>query len=571
MSSLTSAMNTSVNALALNETAIAVIGNNIANANTDGFKASTALFATQLSQTISAGSAPTSTNGGTNPEQIGLGASIATTEADFTQGSITNTNNPSDLAIQGNGFFVLNTANGSVYTRDGNFTLNANHELVNAQGNALQGYGVDNSFNLVTSQLSNLTIPLGNLNIAQQTTKVAVNGALLPSGQAATQGAQLLSDTLGDAGNSNADATSSTLLTDLQSPPGTSLGIKPGDVLQFTPQVGGASLTPVTLDVTSGTTLANLTALMDGSLGIQSGNGIPNDPNELPAAGQPGVNVVNGQIQIVGNMGTVNDISFSAGDLTDNGTTLPVNFTKPETANGESASTNFVVYDSLGTPITVGMTAVLQSSATNATTYRYFFTSQDNNGPSSALGTGTIVFGSSGQVVSGGTGSFTVDRSGTAAVSPMDVSVDLSGLSGIAPATEGSTLSLASQNGAAPGSLTSFSIDPNGTINGAFSNGATETLGQVVLAQFANVQGLVADGNSAYTVGVNSGPANITKPNASGSGSLQTGAIEQSNTDIGQSLVSLISVSTNYQGAARVISVADQLINDLLTLMQQIA
>ena len=67
---------------------------------------------------------------------------------------------------------------------------------------------------------------------------------------------------------------------------------------------------------------------MDGSLGIQSGNGIPNDPNELPAAGQPGVNVVNGQIQIVGNMGTANDISFAAGDLTDNGSTLPINFTK---------------------------------------------------------------------------------------------------------------------------------------------------------------------------------------------------------------------------------------------------
>ncbi len=179
MSSLTSAMNTSVNALALNETAIAVIGNNIANANTDGYKASTALFATQLSQTISAGSAPTSTNGGTNPQQIGLGASLAAIESDFTQGSITNTNNPSDLAIQGSGFFVLGTANGDVYSRDGGFTLNANHELVNAQGNALQGYGVDSSFNLITSQLSNLSIPLGNLNVAQQTTNVAINGALL--------------------------------------------------------------------------------------------------------------------------------------------------------------------------------------------------------------------------------------------------------------------------------------------------------------------------------------------------------------------------------------------------------
>ncbi len=176
MSSLTSAMNTSVNALALNETAISVIGNNIANADTDGFKASTALFATQLSQTISSGSAPSSTNGGTNPQQIGLGAGLAEIEADFTQGGITNTDNPSNLAIQGNGFFVLNTASGTSYTRDGDFSLNANNQLVTAAGADVQGYGVDSSFNLKTSQLQNLTIPLGNLSVAQQTTNLSIQG-----------------------------------------------------------------------------------------------------------------------------------------------------------------------------------------------------------------------------------------------------------------------------------------------------------------------------------------------------------------------------------------------------------
>ena len=571
MSSLTSAMNTSVNALALNETAISVIGNNIANADTDGFKASTALFATQLSQTISSGSAPSSTNGGTNPQQIGLGAGLAEIEADFTQGGITNTDNPSNLAIQGNGFFVLNTASGTAYTRDGDFSLNANNQLVTASGADVQGYGVDSSFNLKTTQLQNLTIPLGNLSVAQQTTNLSIQGALIPTGTVATQGAQLLSDTLGDAGNSGADATSSTLLTNLQDPPGTSLGIKAGDVLQFTPQVGGATLSPVTLDVTSSSTLGDLTSLMDGALGIQSGNGVPNDPNKQPAAGQPGVNVVNGQIQIVGNMGTVNNISFEPGDLTDNGSTLPINFTQAESANGTSTSTNFVVYDSLGTAITVDMTAVLQSTAPGATTYRYFFTSPNNDGPSTALGTGTIVFGSSGQVLSGGTASFSVDRSGTAATSPMTVTANLSGISGIASATEGSSLTLASQNGAAPGTLSSYAIDANGVISGTFSNGAIETLGQVVLATFTNNQGLVANGDSTYSVGTNSGPAIVSQPNSSGAGSLKAGAVEQSNTDIGSSLVDLITVSTNYQGAARVISVADQLINDLLTMMQQLA
>jgi flagellar hook protein FlgE len=571
MTSLTAAMNTSVNALALNETAISVIGNNIANADTNGFKASTVLFTTQLSQTLSAGSAPTSTNGGTNPVQIGLGASLAATESDFTEGTLSNTSIPSNLAIQGNGFFVLNTSSGTAYTRDGDFSLNANNQLVTASGADVQGYGVDSSFNLNTTQLQNLTIPLGNLNVAQQTTNLSIDGALIPTGTVATQGAQLFSDTLGDAGNSGADATASTLLTNLEDPPGTSLGIKAGDVLQFTPQVGGATLSPVTLDVTSTSTLGDLTSLMDGALGIQSGNGVPNDPNKLPAAGQPGVNVVNGQIQVVGDMGTVNNITFEPGDLTDNGSTLPINFTQAESANGTSTSTNFVVYDSLGTAITVNMTAVLQSTAPGATTYRYFFTSPDNDGPSTALGTGTIVFGSSGQVVSGGTASFSVDRSGTAAVSPMTVTANLSGISGIASATAGSSLTLASQNGAPPGTLSSYAIAANGVISGTFTNGAIETLGQVVLATFTNNQGLVANGDGTYSVGTNSGPAIVSQPNSSGAGALKSGAVEESNTDIGSSLVDLITVSTNYQGAARVISVADQLINDLLTMMQQLA
>jgi flagellar hook protein FlgE len=565
---LTSALNTSVNALSLNDTSIAVIGNNVANAGTNGFKSANVLFTTQLSQTLSAGSAPTSSDGGTNPSQIGLGASIAAINTDFSQGSITNTNSPSDMAIQGNGFFILNSPSGDVYTRDGNFTLNANNQLVNSKGFTVQGFGVDNNFNLITSHLQNITIPLGNLNVAQQTSNISLNGALLPSGKVATQGSHILSDALGDAGNSHAAATSSTLLTNLEDPPSTSAGIKAGDVLQFTPQIGGTTLKPVTLDVTASSTLGDLTTLMQDSLGIQSGNGIPNDPNELPAAGQPGVNVVNGKIQLTGNMGTVNDINVAVGDLTDNGTSIPINFNKDQTANGESATTNFVVYDSLGTPITVSMSAVLQSTASDATTYRYFFNSADNGAPSTALGSGTITFDSFGKVVSGGTASFAIDRSGTAAVSPMVVTANLNGISGISSTTEGSTLSLASQNGSAPGTLTSFVIDQNGVVNGVFDNGATRTLGQVMLARFANEEGLVANGSGTFTDGVSAGPADLAKPNSFGAGSLQSGAVELSNTDIGSSLVNLITASTNYQGNARVITVIDQLVHDLLTLVQ---
>ena len=111
---LTSALNTSLNGLTLNETTIDVLGNNIANAGTNGFKSSTVLFTSQLSRTLSVGSRPSALNGGTNPRQVGLGATTSAIVKDFSQGSVTNSTSPSDLAIQGDGFFVMEGISQSV-------------------------------------------------------------------------------------------------------------------------------------------------------------------------------------------------------------------------------------------------------------------------------------------------------------------------------------------------------------------------------------------------------------------------------------------------------------------------
>ncbi len=139
---LTTALNTSLNGLHLNETAIEVIGNNIANAATNGFKASSVQFTTQLSRTLSVGSAPQGQNGGTNPRQVGLGATTAAIRRDISQGAITTSSSPSDLAIEGDGFFVLSGSDGQVYTRNGNFTRNNQSQLVNAGGLRVRGYGL---------------------------------------------------------------------------------------------------------------------------------------------------------------------------------------------------------------------------------------------------------------------------------------------------------------------------------------------------------------------------------------------------------------------------------------------
>src|SRR5262249_40133128 len=147
-------------------------------------------FSTQLAQTLSFGSAPSSTDGGTNPIQIGLGGQVAAISPDFSQGSISATNSPSDLAIQGDGLFVLNNGanGGQVYTRNGNFLLDSANQLTNSAGQEVLGYGVDTKFNLVTTGLTPLQIPLGSLHLAQQTSEIDMGGALSPQGVVATRG-----------------------------------------------------------------------------------------------------------------------------------------------------------------------------------------------------------------------------------------------------------------------------------------------------------------------------------------------------------------------------------------------
>ena len=127
------AMFTAVSGLRNHQLWLDVIGNNIANANTTGFKASDVIFEDILGQTLSAGSASASA-GGTNPMQIGLGMKVSSISGNFEQGSIQPTNRNSDMAIQGDGFFVLTDGTDRVYTRAGAFNTDANGNLVDATG-----------------------------------------------------------------------------------------------------------------------------------------------------------------------------------------------------------------------------------------------------------------------------------------------------------------------------------------------------------------------------------------------------------------------------------------------------
>ena len=132
-----------ISGLRVNQTMLDVTGNNIANANTTGFKSSSTVFQDTLSQMLTGASAANPNRGGTNPVQVGLGVQLAATNANFTQGSTQTTGRATDLMIQGDGFFVTKKGNEQLYTRAGAFTFDNTGTLVTPSGNRVQGYALD--------------------------------------------------------------------------------------------------------------------------------------------------------------------------------------------------------------------------------------------------------------------------------------------------------------------------------------------------------------------------------------------------------------------------------------------
>jgi len=151
-----------VSGLKNHQTRMDVIGNNIANVNTVAFKAGRVTFEDILSQTVEGARSPqTGGLGGVNPKQIGLGMSVAGVDTIFTPGSIETTNNPTDFAIQGSGFFVVSDGEQVYYTRDGAFKESADGSLVNSSGLRLQGWMADTDGVIDTNQaLQNIIIPV---------------------------------------------------------------------------------------------------------------------------------------------------------------------------------------------------------------------------------------------------------------------------------------------------------------------------------------------------------------------------------------------------------------------------
>jgi flagellar hook protein FlgE len=195
------AMYNAVSGLRAHKQEMDVIANNIANVNTVGYKASRVNFQDILSQSMRGATAPTVALGGIDPAQVGLGVTVAGIDILHTQGNLQSTGKLTDMAIQGDGFFMLADGKSIVYSRDGAFSISLDGTLVNpASGLKVQGWNADANGQVdPTAATTNIVIPVGRRTTAQATATMAVRGNLDAGAQVGDTAATTLTvyDSLG--------------------------------------------------------------------------------------------------------------------------------------------------------------------------------------------------------------------------------------------------------------------------------------------------------------------------------------------------------------------------------------
>jgi flagellar hook protein FlgE len=587
---LTSALFAGLTGMKTNEFRMDVIGNNIANVNTYAFKSSRANFQNQFLNTLSFGAAPDGAFGGTNPIQIGTGSAVGAVSRDFGGGTPETTGRKSDLAVQGQGLFILAKPDGSeVYTRDGSFQFNSENYLLSADGYFLQGYGVDNNFN-INGSLGNLQIRLGEITTAQVTSEAAFGGDLNSEGNAAiadittgepygnvrtvlsTANTQVFTD--GAAG----PLAAGTLMINLQNDNG--VFVEAGNEIVLEDAIKGEKNLPSEVfDIEATTTLQNFMDWLEGVLGINTSSDLP----DFTADGVPNpgvtINATADGIDIVGNIGNHNVLELgSSAFKIQKGTALtdPPGDTSPfafSTADGftqpdiESMRTSFYAYDSLGALLNIDVTLVLQSNDNSGNTWRYFAECSEDSDTDRVVGTGTVKFGTDGVFLATTGSTISINREGTGATTPQTIELDFSDIKGLAMGADSdSAIALISQDGFKTGTLQDYSIGPDGVITGSFTNGLARNLGQVVLATFRNYEGLVADSDNIYITGPDSGERIIKSPQELGAGTISAASLELSNVDLSREFINLIVSSTGFSASSRVIQTSDQLLSELMAL-----
>ncbi|MDQ1328902.1 MAG: Flagellar hook protein FlgE, partial [Candidatus Poribacteria bacterium] len=419
------------------QTALDVIGNNIANINTQSFKSSRASFSDALSLTLKGGTPPTGTRGGLNPYQIGRGSTVDSIDTLFTQGSLETTGNPTDLSIAGEGFFVMRHGDESIYTRDGSFAVDATGTLVDPNsGFAVQGRMADDSGNIMSATpITNIVLPIGSLFPARATSTASLTGNLDASAE--TGKIPFIGDTANASFSGNLGAT---------------VGVGVPFIGNATNASFSGNLSDTgTITTTPPTTLVKHMAIFD-SLGnandvtvtfvktVDSDPAVPAlDQWSWTASDTSGAATGTGTIEFnadgsysatsTGNIitctgwGTAGDIAVTL-DLTEmTQKTAPFSVIVPTAADTPPYEKHIVIYDYLGNANDVTLTFAKTIDSSPGVPDEWSWTASDPSGK--ATGTGKITFNANGSYSNSVGTTITCAGWGTGGASDITVDMDI--------------------------------------------------------------------------------------------------------------------------------------------------
>jgi flagellar hook protein FlgE len=556
-----------VSGMAGNTLRLDVIGNNIANVNTIGFKAGRVNFQETLGQVQRAATAPTDSGGGSNAIQIGTGTLVSAVDQIYTQGSLQMTGIHTDLAVQGNGLFVISNGEMNLYTRDGSFNVDSLGRMVaSGAAHVVQGYAYNNATGEYATSMSDVYLPMKDVEPAKSTSMVTLSGNL--DADSEPIGSYMKTSALYDVDGELASG--STSIVDLrQEVTGVGTLVEAGDTLYIGSVIGDEAVSAY-LEVSSSTTLDDLAAEIANTL---------NSPEAVS-----GITVTVGTdgrfyVETPDQMGTaaqIQSLNLSATDASGaaRGTfSAALAFSDIESARdaGEFVEES-TVYDALGFAHTVKFTFTRVQGINEFT-----WEASVDEGQTEILqgGTGRValrVDGSLDALVYDASGNAVPTslsfNPGTGAESPMNVQLD----GGTRGQFDGLTMlrgtqSLeSSQNGYSKGTFTRFDIDDTGRVMGVFSNGVIRPISQLALAEFTNPTGLTRVGNNAYIESPNSGTPMIGISGEGIASTVAPGSLEQSNVDLTREFTDMIVAQRGFQSSARVITTTDEVLNELINI-----
>ena len=532
---LLKSMNSGVSGLNAFQKKMDVIGNNIANVETIGFKSSRVTFSQLMSKNEArsgAGSAAPQLT-----DQIGLGVRVGSIDRDFSQGALQSTGMNTDLAIEGDGFFVVNNNGQNYYSRAGNFSFNKDGFLVSGDGNMIQGFMADANGNVNTGTLEDLRVDFEGTVPPKRTEVVTVGGNL--NSTTSTYRTLQSQSSLKVSGSS---AQASALLNDLDQ---TSAQFVNGDTLTLDIILpdGTAPVNPITFTYgVDGTTVEDMVNVYNAQL------------NPLDVS----MSLVDGVVNIKSTVMGETELAVQGLDIVGAGSlNFPIFNTINEGSTG-SHTISTTVFDTLGNQHSL-IVRIIQE-AEDTWTYEASFL----DGETITSGkTGSLDF-LNGDVVQSNFEITYESSNGTSNTITIGLGDPQEGIS-FNQYGGTTTLKALSQDGYGQGKLIDVGISGDGMLEGVYDNGNTVPIAFLALADVQNVNGLEQVTGGLFKASSAAGEIITGFANEMGS-SVAAGFLETSNVDLAREFTEMITSQRAYQSNARVITTSDEMLVEAVNL-----